>query len=326
MTDEQRMDTLNDTAPNVGTTNPTDGTPAWLEQFLQAQQNTVNAQQQQMLQLIQQQGHRIDQVAHLLSQAQNNAPGAVPQPVSADLSPNFTAKRPRAKLPDCQERYAGFGIRHNRPAARVRCTFHIKLTVFRNATRTLDVDLRHPTHGDDHVGGASYHGHRKLSVEERQNIVQLHHMGFSQSNIATFLTAHREEANNFAPVSYMDVANVLNPRDHPRRRIRDYLRTFDDSILTAWHSHAVASIDPAAHEGHEEQIDRLLIVERKYVREVRQRPHVLQIDATYNTNGSDFACVNVVCAGADLEPIPAAVAFLESEDEQSYVWVLERLG
>ncbi|KAK9241501.1 hypothetical protein V1506DRAFT_237738, partial [Lipomyces tetrasporus] len=160
-----------------------------------------------------------------------------------------------------------------RTTHKVGCTFHIKLTTFREATRIVEVDLRHPTHGDDYMRGGSYHAQRKLTEEERQNVVRLHSLGFSQSNIATFLTAHREEANNFSPISYMDVANVLNPRDHPRRRIRDYLRLFDNSILTSWHSHAVDAVDPAANEGHDEQIDRLFIVERKYVREVRQRPH-----------------------------------------------------
>ncbi|KAK9318763.1 hypothetical protein V1517DRAFT_377057, partial [Lipomyces orientalis] len=152
-------------------------------------------------------------------------------------------------------------------------------------------------------------------------------MGFSHSNIATFLTQHREEANTFAAVSYMDVANVLNPRDNTRRRIRDYLRIFDHSILKAWHSHPVDAVDPVqqALEIQDQQIDRLFLVERRYVQEVRQRPHVLQIDATYNTNGSNFACVNLVFAGADLEPIPGAVAFIEREDEESYVWILQQL-
>ncbi|KAK9364326.1 hypothetical protein V1509DRAFT_613572 [Lipomyces kononenkoae] len=62
-----------------------------------------------MLQLIQQQGQRIDQVAHLVSLAQNQASDGVAQPVALDSPGNVAAKRPLAKLPD-PEKFTGVDL------------------------------------------------------------------------------------------------------------------------------------------------------------------------------------------------------------------------
>ncbi|KAK9251210.1 hypothetical protein V1507DRAFT_437432 [Lipomyces tetrasporus] len=48
-----------------------DNLPSWLQQFLQVQHDTVNTQQQQMLQLIQLQGQRLDHMAGLFAQGQS---------------------------------------------------------------------------------------------------------------------------------------------------------------------------------------------------------------------------------------------------------------
>ncbi|KAJ8096547.1 hypothetical protein POJ06DRAFT_287312 [Lipomyces tetrasporus] len=78
-------------------TSTNDNLPPWLQRFLQVQHDTVNSQQQQMLQLIQQQGQRLDHMASLFAQGQslNESQGTLPaQADRADV------KRPRPKLPD----------------------------------------------------------------------------------------------------------------------------------------------------------------------------------------------------------------------------------
>ncbi|KAK9233708.1 hypothetical protein V1525DRAFT_157001 [Lipomyces kononenkoae] len=87
-------------------TNQADGTPVWLQQFLQGQQEVMRAQQHQMLQLIQQQGQRLDQVTSLLSLSPNQPPTLAGQATSIEPLMNDTTKRPRAKLPD-PEKFTG---------------------------------------------------------------------------------------------------------------------------------------------------------------------------------------------------------------------------
>ncbi|KAK9235506.1 hypothetical protein V1525DRAFT_421279 [Lipomyces kononenkoae] len=75
---------------------------AWLQHLLQAQPDAANAQTQQMLLLIQQQGQRIDQVANLLAVTEKPARPKLPNPekfTADDLSllPQFLRKL-RAKL------------------------------------------------------------------------------------------------------------------------------------------------------------------------------------------------------------------------------------
>ncbi|KAK9323108.1 hypothetical protein V1517DRAFT_373280 [Lipomyces orientalis] len=74
-----------------------DNLPPWLQSFLQVQQDTVNTQQQQMLQLIQQQGQRLDHMASLFTQGQSLNQSQAPDPAQADRA---DVKRPRPKLPD----------------------------------------------------------------------------------------------------------------------------------------------------------------------------------------------------------------------------------
>ncbi|KAK9368506.1 hypothetical protein V1509DRAFT_646651 [Lipomyces kononenkoae] len=71
-------------------TTQADGTPAWLQQFLQGQQE----------------GHRLDQVTSLLSLHPNEPPNPAGQTTSIDSLTNVTTKRPRAKLPD-PEKFTG---------------------------------------------------------------------------------------------------------------------------------------------------------------------------------------------------------------------------
>ncbi|KAK9366132.1 hypothetical protein V1509DRAFT_611927 [Lipomyces kononenkoae] len=73
-------------------TNPVDA-PAWLQQF-------QVSQTQQMLMLIQHQGQRLDQVAQLVSQAQEQPHGGTGHIPTGNIGPSSTLKRLRAKLPD----------------------------------------------------------------------------------------------------------------------------------------------------------------------------------------------------------------------------------
>ncbi|KAK9326469.1 hypothetical protein V1520DRAFT_158094 [Lipomyces starkeyi] len=94
MTDQGMAGTGNALPGVHTTTTPDENVPTWLRHFLQVQHEAVNAQQQQMLQLIQQQGQRLDHMASLFAQGQGSNQTQTPNPDRAD------GKRPRAKLPD----------------------------------------------------------------------------------------------------------------------------------------------------------------------------------------------------------------------------------
>lgn len=80
------------------------------------------------------------------------------------------------------------------------------------------------------------------------------------------------------------------------------------------------------------QIESLFFINETAIKEARRWPEAITIDATYKTNAHKLTLVNIVGTSNvtsgkynSLQTFPIAAAFVNSEKEEKYKWILEEL-
>lgn len=82
-----------------------------------------------------------------------------------------------------------------------------------------------------------------------------------------------------------------------------------------------------------EEIDGLFFINEKAIEDARRWPEAITVDATYKTNAYKLSLVNIVGTSnvmsdkvdGSLQTFAVAAAFISSEKEEKYQWIMEEL-